>query len=59
MTGARVIYRDGPTGRRAGLAGGPDIWEIVRAVTEACGRGAEHREADRIRQLIDRRERPG
>jgi hypothetical protein len=24
-----VVFRDGPTGRRAGLAGGPDIWEVV------------------------------
>lgn len=27
-----VVFRDGPTGRRAGLAGGPDVWEVVRAV---------------------------
>lgn len=27
-----VVYRDGPTGRRSGLAGGPDIWEVIRAV---------------------------
>jgi len=26
------MFRPGPTGRRAGLAAGPDIWEIVRAV---------------------------
>lgn len=32
-----VIYRDGPTGRRAALAGGPDIWEIVRAIKSAHG----------------------
>lgn len=24
-----VGFRDGPTGRRAGLGGGPDIWEVV------------------------------
>ena len=24
-----VGFRDGPTGRRAGLIGGPDIWEVV------------------------------
>lgn len=28
-----VLFRDGPTGRRAVLAGGPDVWEVVRAVT--------------------------
>lgn len=27
-----ITFRPGPTGRRAGLAGGPDVWEIVRAV---------------------------
>jgi hypothetical protein len=30
-----VVFRDGPTGRRAALAGGPDIWEVVRAVKSA------------------------
>jgi hypothetical protein len=23
-----IVFRDGPTGRRAGLIGGPDVWEI-------------------------------
>jgi hypothetical protein len=27
-----VVFRDGPSGRRAGLAGGPDIWEVIAAV---------------------------
>lgn len=27
---AGIVFRDGPTGRRAGLANGPDVWEIVR-----------------------------
>jgi hypothetical protein len=30
-----VIFRAGPTGRRAGLVNGPDVWEIVRAVRSA------------------------
>lgn len=88
-----VIFRDGPTGRRAGLVAGPDIWEVVRAVGETGGRGekrmiavadttslplsqvrmaidfyttfpdeidqridADEREAQRVRELIDRRE---
>lgn len=33
-----VVYRDGPTGRRAGLASGPDVWEIIRDVQRAEGR---------------------
>ncbi len=24
-----ITFRDGPTGRRAGLIGGPDVWEIA------------------------------
>jgi hypothetical protein len=27
-----IIFRDGPAGRRAGLAAGPDVWELVRFV---------------------------
>ncbi|MGI9034190.1 MAG: hypothetical protein ACR2HY_11070 [Acidimicrobiales bacterium] len=30
-----VIFRDGPTGRRARLVGGPDVWQVVRAVHSA------------------------
>src|ERR1700737_2084300 len=30
-----VVFRDGPTGRRAGLVGGPDVWEVIRAVKSA------------------------
>ncbi len=25
---ALITFRDGPTGRRAGLMGGPDVWEV-------------------------------
>ena len=30
-----IVFRPGPTGRRAGLVDGPDIWEVVRAVKSA------------------------
>jgi hypothetical protein len=30
-----VVFREGPTGRRAGLVGGADVWEVVRAVRSA------------------------
>ena len=30
-----VVFRDGPAGRRAGLAGGPDVWEVIAAVRES------------------------
>jgi len=39
-----VVFRDGPTGRRAGLVGGPDVWEVIRAVKSA--RAAESNLAD-------------
>jgi hypothetical protein len=34
-----VVFRDGPAGRRAGLVGGPDVWEVIRDVQAAPGRG--------------------
>ena len=30
-----VIFREGPAGRRAVLAGGPDVREVIRAVQSA------------------------
>jgi hypothetical protein len=27
-----IVFRDGPAGRRAGLVGGPDVWEIIGAL---------------------------
>lgn len=32
-----ITFRDGPTGRRAGLVGGPDVWEVVMWVAELSG----------------------
>jgi hypothetical protein len=34
-----VVFRDGPAGRRAGLVGGPDVWEVIRDVAATPGRG--------------------
>ena len=34
-----VVFREGPAGRRAGLVGGPDVWEVIRDVAAAPGRG--------------------
>ena len=28
-----IVFREGPAGRRAGLAGGPDVWEVIRAIS--------------------------
>jgi len=27
-----VVFRDGPAGRRAALAGGPDVWEVIETL---------------------------
>lgn len=32
-----IVYRDGPTGRRAALAVGPDVWEVVSALRHTAG----------------------
>lgn len=32
-----IVYRDGPTGRRAALAMGPDVWEVVSALRHTKG----------------------
>lgn len=29
-----IVYKDGPAGRRASLAGGPDVWQVIRALRE-------------------------
>ena len=49
----RVVYRPGPTGRRAGLVGGPDVWEIIRDLRGWPGRGME-----RIERLAEELELP-
>jgi hypothetical protein len=40
-----IVFKDGPTGRRAALGYGPDIWEIVRFLREIDERGAAALEA--------------
>lgn len=36
-----VIFRPGPAGRRPGLIGGPDVWEVMRVFTGVDDRGEE------------------
>jgi hypothetical protein len=45
-----IIFRDGPAGRRAVVAGGPDVWEVVAAARSAPERGEKlvHALAERI-----------
>lgn len=34
-----IVFRPGPAGRRPALAGGPDVWEVVRVVQNVEARG--------------------
>jgi hypothetical protein len=34
-----ITFRPGPAGRRAGLVGGPDVWEVVRDLHSASAAG--------------------
>ena len=43
-----IVYRDGPTGRRAALAVGPDVWEVVSALRHTTGS-----EEQRVRALAE------
>jgi len=36
-----IVSRDGLTGRRAALAGGPDVWELIATIKSGKARGAE------------------
>jgi hypothetical protein len=36
-----IAFRSGPTGRRAGVVGGPDVWEIVRDLRAAAKEGIQ------------------
>lgn len=42
-----IVYRSGSLGRRAALVGGPDVWEVVRDLAAAPGRGM-----DRVENLV-------
>jgi hypothetical protein len=36
-----VIFKSGPSGRRAALAFGPDVWEVIKFLREIDERGPE------------------
>jgi hypothetical protein len=42
-----ITFRDGPAGRRAGLIGGPDVWEVAMWFDDLDG------ERDRVAVLIE------
>jgi hypothetical protein len=41
-----IMFRDGPTGRRAGIIGGPDVWEVAMWLDDMAG------EADPVETLV-------
>jgi sulfur carrier protein ThiS len=41
-----IVFKPGPSGRRASLAGGPDVWEIAAALRHVSGT-----EAKRVKAL--------
>ena len=45
-----ILFRDGPTGRRAGIAAGPDVWEVLAMLRELRG-SVEKRVAKAVDQL--------
>lgn len=36
-----IVFKPGPSGRRAALAGGPDVWELASALRRLSGSEAE------------------
>jgi hypothetical protein len=36
-----IVFRDGPSGRRAGLAAGPDVWEVIAAMHDTPASGED------------------
>lgn len=43
-----IVFKPGPSGRRAALAGGPDVWEVASAL-----RGVRGSEAARVAALAE------
>jgi hypothetical protein len=43
-----VVFRSGPTGRRASLLGGPDVWEVVADLQRAKRYGDDPAPVDAI-----------
>jgi uncharacterized protein (DUF433 family) len=41
----RIVFRDGPAGRRPALAGGPDVWEVIETLKGTGAAGEEAIEA--------------
>jgi len=40
-----IMFRPGPAGRRAGLVGGPDVWQVIDTLLTVRASAPEHDEA--------------
>lgn len=45
-----IVFRDGPAGRRAGVAGGPDVWQVIEVFLD------ESRDVSRTARYLDLRQ---
>lgn len=43
-----IVFRDGPSGRRAALAAGSDVWEVVRSLRNAKRDSPDVADGDRV-----------
>ncbi|CCG03093.1 hypothetical protein [Blastococcus saxobsidens] len=48
-----ILFREGPTGRRATVVGGPDVWEVIRAVKAARSAEPELSDEELMAMLED------
>jgi len=48
-----IVFRPGPTGRRAALVGGPDVWEVVRAAKSARAHESDLAEDDLLTLIAE------
>lgn len=48
-----VLFRSGPMGRRATLVGGPDVWEVLRALRSARAAEPDLAEQELLRLVAD------
>lgn len=48
-----IVFREGPAGRRATVVGGPDVWEVVRAVQAARAAEPDLSDSDLVTMLHD------
>lgn len=45
-----IVFKDGPSGRRAALTLGPDVWEVIKALREIDERG--HDAIDAVAEIL-------